>query len=77
MRMSSEEDLMVLGVPKGGLGMDAPAGRAWFHGTEMQVSVLGPDPTLAAQAVLFEHGHDVGPPQGVVWVSIEQGVSLG
>jgi S-DNA-T family DNA segregation ATPase FtsK/SpoIIIE len=50
LRAADENELSLLGVPRDLFGSDAPAGRGWLDGAEIQVGVLGGSTSLAAQA---------------------------
>ncbi|MFZ4434144.1 MAG: FtsK/SpoIIIE domain-containing protein [Microthrixaceae bacterium] len=50
LRLSEEIDESMLGVPRGGFADDAPAGRAFLGGLELQVAVLGGSNDVTAQA---------------------------
>ena len=65
LRLTSDVDLAVLGVPGGALPAGTPAGRGWLDGFEMQVAVPGGVADVAAQgrelAQLAEHLAAVAP----------------
>ncbi|MCC6436843.1 MAG: cell division protein FtsK, partial [Acidimicrobiales bacterium] len=50
LRLSSDVDLLALGVPTDVFGASTPAGRGFLDGDEVQVAVLGGDSNLARQA---------------------------
>lgn len=49
LRLASEDDYVMLGVPKDVLGPASPPGRALFGGDELQIAVLGADSNVAVQ----------------------------
>lgn len=49
LRMATEDDYMLLGVPKDVLSPASPPGRGVMEGNEIQVAVLGGSPNLAVQ----------------------------
>jgi len=51
MRLANENDMLALGVPKGGFDGDVPPGRGFLDGLEMQVAVLGGSTNVSEQAV--------------------------
>jgi S-DNA-T family DNA segregation ATPase FtsK/SpoIIIE len=50
MRMANDNDLMMLGIPRDLLQGDTPPGRGVVDGQEVQVAVLGRDPSAPGQA---------------------------
>ncbi|MDR1427646.1 MAG: hypothetical protein LBJ08_07815, partial [Bifidobacteriaceae bacterium] len=50
MRMASEDDYFIFGVPKDILNASSPPGRAVLDGNELQFAILGQDPNVAVQA---------------------------
>lgn len=54
LRVADEMDESALGVPKGAFGEDAPPGRGFLDGVEVQVAVLGGSPDVAEQAAAIE-----------------------
>ena len=54
MRLASEDDYLMAGVPSGILSVNSPAGRAVMGGLEVQVGVLGGDTNAAVQARAIE-----------------------
>ncbi len=50
LRMASDDDYTMLGVPRDVLGPTSPPGRGLLDGQEVQVAILGGSPNLAVQA---------------------------
>ncbi|MBF4635921.1 FHA domain-containing protein [Agreia pratensis] len=50
LRMASEDDYQLVGVPKDTLTVTSPPGRGLMGGNEIQIAVLGADPNVAIQS---------------------------
>jgi S-DNA-T family DNA segregation ATPase FtsK/SpoIIIE len=50
LRLASENDYAMVGAPADGFSADAPAGRGFLDGREVQVAVFGGDRNVAVQA---------------------------
>ncbi|MDO8307945.1 MAG: FtsK/SpoIIIE domain-containing protein [Actinomycetota bacterium] len=80
LRMASETDLLMLGVPKDMLLADTPPGRGVMGGLEVQVAVLGDDPSApgqaAALALLAESLRATGVPEAPEIMRLPDEVAL-
>lgn len=65
LRMSSAAEADIAGVPRDMLD-DAPAGRAYAHGLEVQIALPGGSTELAAQADALRRTRPTGPPAPAV-----------
>lgn len=54
MRLASDDDYVLAGIPNDILSANSPPGRAIMDGVEVQVGVLGGDPNVAVQARAIE-----------------------
>ncbi|MEO6987740.1 MAG: FtsK/SpoIIIE domain-containing protein, partial [Aquihabitans sp.] len=65
LRMASENEYAVVGVPSDAFPTGTPPGRGFFQEREVQVAVLGGTPNTARQAAAIEHLAEAARDRGV------------
>jgi len=65
-RLANENEYSFAGVPADAFGQDTPPGRGFFDGNEVQVAVLGGNPSVTVQAQAIERLAEMADSRGVV-----------